>query len=271
VSTADPLDDTVEADDPDGPVHLVDLTDEEVAVLAGRDGIVVLPYLNGLPAGQRDVATATAYRGLVARGMLEAPTPEQARQAERDAVSDDTASVAYPVTMPENLAHLLSLRAGADRVVCAAVSTALGQHFSYAHVVADVALLEEVTGTGLHRFSLLDADRLANRIGTWVLHPEATPGHGDEVVQLPTGGDDDPTPPDELLERLGSTLVRADVVVRQADDDGEPELVGLFSGPAGTYVSVTAFGSRAPVVIRPTTPAEVEEQLAARVRDGGPT
>lgn len=250
--------------DPDGPVHLVDLTDEEVAVLAGRESVVVLPYLSSLPAESRDVATATAYRGLVARGMLEAPTPQEVREAERTALREDT-GVAYPVTMPENLAHLLSLRAGAGSIVCAAVSTALGQHFSYAHIVDDVALLEEVTGTGLHRFFLLDAERLPGQVGSWVLHPEATPGRGDEVIRLPGAADDDPTPPDDLLERLGASLVRADVVVRSVDDGGHPELVGVFSGPEGTYVSVSTFGSNAPVVIRPTTSDDVAALLAARV------
>lgn len=270
MSTTAPVGDATEARHADGPVHLVDLTDEEVVVLAGTAGVAVLPHLNALPAEHRDVATGTAYRGLVARGILEAPTPQQARDAERAAVRDDSASTEYPVSMPESLAHLLRLRAGAGTVVCVAVSSALAQEFCYAHVVDDVVLLEEVTGTGLHRFSLLEADDLAGQVRRWALHPEAVPGEGDEIVQLPGGADDDPTPPDELLERLGAALVRADVVVRRADDEGQPELVGVFSGPAGTYICTTAFGSRAPVVIRPTTPDDVEEQLAARVHTGWP-
>lgn len=238
-------------------VDLVDLTDEEVAVLATTDGPVVLPYLGTLDDAQVATATTTAYRSLVARGLLTAPTPQEAREAARTSTAHGEERVAYPVRMPETLAHLLHLRAGASTVVCVSVATALGAEYRYAHVVDDVALVEEVTGTGLHRFSLVDTADLPPLVETWVLHPEATPGTGEEIVQLPAPqGDPDPTPPDELLERLGTALVRADLVVRRVGDD-EPELLGVFSGPSGTWTSRSRFGSAAPVVIRPATPDDV--------------
>jgi hypothetical protein len=246
-------------------VPVLDLTDEEIAVLATTDGPVVLPYLAGLDPEQARTATTTAYRSLVARGLLEAPTPQQAREAEREAVASGEGRVAYPVRMPEHLSHVLALRAGASAVVCVAVSTALGQEFRYAHVVEDVVLVEEVTTTGLHRLGLLGLTDLPARLAAWVLHPEAVAGTGEEIVQLPGGEDDDPTPPDELLERLGAALVRADVVVRRAGDGGPGDLLGVFSGPGGTYASRTRHGSRTPVVIRPASPDEVRASLAALV------
>lgn len=246
-------------------VPVLDLTDEEIAVLATTEGPVVLPYLSGLDTEQARTATTTAYRSLVARGLLEAPTPQQAREAEREAVASGEGQVAYPVRMPEFLSQVLTLRAGAPTVVCVAVSTALGQEFRYAHVVEDVVLVEEVTATGLHRLALLGLAELPPRLEQWVLHPEAVAGRGEEVVRLPGGEDDDPTPPDELLERLGASLVRADVVVRRAGDGGPGELVGVFSGPEGTYLSRTRHGSAAPVVIRPATPDEVRAALTALV------
>ncbi|MFC5997120.1 hypothetical protein ACFP6A_00030 [Quadrisphaera sp. GCM10027208] len=242
-------------------VALVDLTDEEVAVLATADGPVVLPYLGTLDDEQVATATTTAYRSLVARGLLTAPTPQEAREAARTSTARGEERVGYPVQMPETLAHLLRLRAGASTVVCVSVATALGAEYRYAHVVDDVVLVEEVTGTGLHRFSLVDVADLPTIVQGWVLHPEATPGTGEEIVQLPQRqGEPDPTPPDELLERLGSALVRADLVVRRAGDHS-PELVGVFSGPSGTWTSRSRFGSAAPVVIRPATPDDVRDHV----------
>ena len=243
------------------PVPVLDLTDEEVAVLATTEGPVVLPYLGTLEAEERLTATRTAYRSLVARGLLETPTPEQAREAEREALTTGEDVVAYPVRMPEELARVLTLRAGAGAVVCCALTTALGQEYRYAHVVEDVVLLEEVTATGLHRLALLDGAGLADHVAGWVLHPEAVPGAGEDVVQL-VSPDDDPTPPDELLEQLGAAMLRADLVVRVAGDGGSADLLGVFSGPAGTWSSRVSAGSRAPVVIRPASPDEVRGTVA---------
>jgi hypothetical protein len=246
-------------------VELLDLTDEEVAVLATTDGPVVFPYLGTLSEEQAQTATTTAYRSLVARGLLTAPTPQQAREAARTATASGEEQVAYPVEMPEELANLLALRTAAPTVVCLSITTALGPDYRYAHVVEDVALLEEVTGTGLHRFSLVEAADLEALLTGWVLHPEATAGSGEEVVQLPAADDEpDPTPPDELLEALGAALVRADLIVRTAGDD-RPELVGVFSGPGGTWTSRSELGSRRPVVIRPSDPDEVRRMVRALV------
>ncbi|NHC14803.1 hypothetical protein [Motilibacter deserti] len=246
------------------PVPVLDLTDEEVAVLATTEGPVVLPYLGTLEPDERLTATRTAYRSLVARGLLEAPTPQQVLDAEREARTTGEDVAAYPVRMPEELARVLTLRAGASAVVCCALTTALGQEYRYAHVVEDVVLLEEVTPTGLHRLALLDAAALTEHVAGWVLHPEATPGAGEEVVQL-VSADDDPTPPDELLAALGASMLRADLVVRAAGDGGAADLLGVFSGPAGTWSSRVTAGSRAPVVIRPVAPEDVRAAVAELV------
>lgn len=244
------------------PVAVLDLTDEELAVLATTEGAVVFPHLSELPEEAQRVAKDTAYRSLIAHGLLEAPSPSQVQQAEREALGTADGQVAYPVRMAEELARMLTLRAQATMVVCCARTTALGQEYRYAHVVAGVVLLETVTSTGLHRMSLLAEQDLLAHVRTWVLHPEATPGSGEDVIQL-VGAGEDPTPPDELLDRLGAALLRADLVVRTADDEGGADLLGVFSGPAGTWSCRTAAGAAGPVVIRPSSPEGVLTELRA--------
>jgi hypothetical protein len=225
------------------------LTDEELAILAGPGGVVVSPYLATLAEADREVATRTAYRGLLARGIVDPPTVE----ALAAAVGEPTVEL----QVREDVLSLVTLRRGASAVVCVARSTVVGQDFWYAHVVRDVVLVEQVTTDGRHRFALAGVDALADLLLDAVVHPETGDGLGPEIAV-----DDPAEPPLEVVEALGHALVRSDVVVRTADDR-EPELLGLFTGPGGAWVLAAEAGSGAPVVASPTT----REALDARVRD----
>ena len=107
----------------------------------------------------------------------------------------------------DDVRSVVALREGAQLVVAVARTTAPAQDFWYAYVVDDVVLLEEVGADGLHRFALAaaaDPPALVPR-------PPCTPTPG-----TPRGSrcrwavePGDPTPPDELLERLGSAILRA--------------------------------------------------------------
>ena len=101
-------------------------------------------------------------------------------------------------------------------------------------MVDDVVLLEEVSGDGLHRFALANAADLADLTAEASVHPDAGDAEGAPVAILTEPGD--PTPPDELLERLGSAILRSDVLVRYVGD-AEPVLLGLFTGPAGSWMT----------------------------------
>jgi len=81
------------------PVAVLDLTDEELAVLATTEGAVVFPHLSELPQQAQRVAKDTAYRSLIAHGLLEAPSPSQVQQAECEALGTADGQVAYPVRM----------------------------------------------------------------------------------------------------------------------------------------------------------------------------
>ena len=225
------------------------LTDEELAILAGPGGLVVSPYLATLADADREVALRTAYRGLLARGVVDPPTVE----ALAAAVGEPTVEL----QVREDVLSLVTLRRGAAATVCVARTTVLGQDYWYAHVVCDVVLVEQVTTDGQHRFSLAAADVLGDLLVDAVTHPETGDGTG-PAIELT----DPAEPPDAVVESLGHALVRADVVVRTADDR-EPELLGLFTGPGGAGVLSAAAGSGSAVVATPTTRAVLD----ARVHD----
>lgn len=225
------------------------LTDEELAILAGPGGLVVSPYLATLAEADREVALRTAYRGLLARGVVDPPTVE----ALAAAVGEPTVEL----QVREDVLSLVTLRRGASAVVCVARSTVVGQDFWYAHVVRDVVLVEQVSTDGQHRFSLAPADALGDLLLDAVMHPETGDGAGPEIEVV-----DPSDPPVEVVEALGHALVRSDVVVR-TPDDREPELLGLFTGPGGAWVLDARAGSGSAVVASPTSRAELD----VRVRD----
>ena len=116
----------------------------------------------------------------------------------------------------------------------------MGQDFWYAHVVAEVVLLEEVGATGLHRFALGHARDLPVLLRRAALHPDAVDGEGDDV-ELPVAPDAEA--PAELVDRIGRAYLRADVMVvvrRPGEVVDRPELTGLFTGPLGSWSIVAS-------------------------------
>jgi hypothetical protein len=210
------------------PVAVEVLTDEELSVLAEPGSIVVMPFLSEVAEPQREAVRRTAYRSLLARGVVDPPTPE----ATSAALARGDGHVELMVR--EDVRSVVALRAAARMVVAVARTTVATQDFWYAHVVDDVAVLEEVSGDGLHRFALAAADDLAALAVAAAVHPEAGDASGDPVRLDAEEGD--PTPPDELLERLGASIVRSDVVVRHVGD-ADPPLLGVFSGPQGSWLT----------------------------------
>lgn len=214
------------------PVHLLDLTDEELVGLDGPgDSVVVMPYWDTLPAAHRDVAVVTAYRGLVARGLVSAPDDEAARQAQRAAAATGQKRVELDVTMTEELSQVLSLRRLAGTVVCAQRTLADSQQWRYLHVLDEDLALEELVGpTGLHRFSLLRPQDVAAALLHWL---------------IPTGCDDEDGPTQvldpreaasgaadgDLLDLLPQAQVLGDVVVRRVGSSEPPALLGTFAAP----------------------------------------
>lgn len=230
--------------DPRAPVPVEVLTDEELAILAGPGGLVVNPYLAELPEAEREVALRTAYRGLLARGIVDPPTAE----ALAAAVGEPTVEL----QVRQDVLSVVTLRRGAGATVCVARTTVLGQDYWYAHVVRDVVLIEQVSTDGQHRFALAAADTLGDLLLAAAVHEETTDGTGPEIELT-----DPAEPPTEVVEQLGSALVRTDVVVRTVDDR-EPELLGLFTGPGGAWALSAQAASGGPVTARPLTRAALD-------------
>ncbi len=229
------------------------LTDEELSVLASPESLVVLPFLDQVTDdAEREVARRTAYRSLLARGIVDPPSPE----ATSAAIARGDGHVELMVR--DDVRSVVALREGARLVLAVARTTVAAQDFWYAHVVDDVVLLEEVSSDGLHRFALADAADLPELAADASVHPDAGDAQGDPVPLDTEPGD--PTPPDALLERLGSAILRSDVLVRYVGDT-EPVLLGLFTGPAGSWVTRAQRGTP------PVTVPSAAEAARAAVRD----
>ena len=242
---------------------LVDLTDEELAALDGPPvGIVVSPYLEELEPAARDVAVVTAFRSLVARGLVLAPTPEQAAAAARAAVTAGEELAAVDVEMAEVLSQVLTLRRVAARVVCVQRTTGGSRAWRYLHRVDDEITLDElVEPTGLHRYALVATATLLDVLIDWVV-PDGVDGPDGPEVALDASAAADGRPGDALLERLAGAHVLADVTVRSRDDAGPCLLLGTFAGPDGLHLSTTAFGTGGQVRLRPVSRRTLRAALA---------
>jgi hypothetical protein len=237
-------------------VALEILTDEELAILAGPGGIAVSPYLETLAEGEREAVTRTAYRGLLARGIVDPPTPEAT------AAALGSGETTVELMVRQDVLTVVTLRRSARSVVALARTTAVAQDFWYAHVVDDVTLIEEVSGDGLHRFALCRTRDLPGRVVDAAVHPDTGDATGEPVEMTARPGD--PTPPDEVVERLGESLLRTDLVVRTADDEHAP-LLGIFTGPGGAWCSVVRADSGGPVLVEPCTAEDVRRRVRAEV------
>lgn len=229
-------------------VDLDVLTDEELEVLQAQDPLVVRPHLAALPEPERAPTLRTAYRGLVARGILDP----------RTGGGPDAATEPPTTTMQvrDDVHAIVTLRRGASAVVCVARTTATDQDFWYAHVAEDVVLVERVSTDGLHRFGLAPAAVLGDLLLDASTHPETADGTGPTTTIT-----DHTDPPDEVLQRLGSAVLRADVVVR-VPGDRRPVLTGLFTGPGGAWQLTTRLDDGEPTTVSRTT----REALTALVR-----
>lgn len=228
------------------------LTDEELTVLTSGPGVVVTPYLDTVAEDARDAVRRTAFRGLVARGLVDLPAAADAGPGGEILVREDVRSA-------------MTLREAA-RTVIAVGRTAPGtQDFWYAHLVAEVVLLEEVGPDGLHRFALAHAGDLPDLLVAAAIASDAADGVGEPVHLDAEAG---AAAPPGLVERLGESHLRADVVkvgagpVTAPARSHQPVLTGVWTGPRGSW-SVVADPATATVSAHPRT----VQQLADRLRD----
>jgi hypothetical protein len=205
-------------------------------VLARPDALAVAPYLHELGAEQRHTATRTAYRGLLARGIVDPPsaTALAAARAAADGRID------LPVR--EDVRSVVTLREAAQLVVAVARTTSSTRDYWYAYLVQEVVLLEQVSSDGIHRFALGRRDQLLDLVAAAAMHPNSGDAIG-HAVAMPAAADD--PPPTPILGQLGQSLLRADLVVRHPGEQHAGTL-GLFTGPRGSWL-VTGQGGATPM------------------------
>jgi hypothetical protein len=236
-----------------GPVFVDVLTDEELSVVARPGPLPVMPFLADLEEPARETARRTAYRSLIARGIVDPPTPEAIAAA--TALRDGSVEL----MIRNDIRSVIALREAAQVIVAVARTAAASQDFWYAHLVDDVVLLEEVSRDGMHRFALAGADRLGDLAVGAAVHPDAADGAGPTITVDAEEGDT--MPPDALLERLGAAFVRADVIVRRPQDT-EPPAFAVLSGPEGSWCIETG---PQPLSAEPLTADAARERVAEAV------
>ncbi|GHE12139.1 hypothetical protein [Streptomyces alanosinicus] len=254
-----------------GTQPLIRLTDEELAVLdpSGLDDVVApAPHLATLSAEQREWVLATALRSLVSRGAVEV-----ANIAELDAVlrsegteSPLTADVDMRVTPEVSMA--LTLRRTAARALAVEQQTSGGSVTAFVFVHSpELMLIEQVTGGGMHIFTLTGTARDAARIVQALVDPFGTAGRDGDALRL----DPSALTTDTVDGRLASVIDRALVVsqlIVLADAPG-PLLTAYATDREVWTVSVDS--PHAPTGI--TAQAVSERTLEQRIIDliGQPT
>ena len=247
------------------------LTDEELAVLDDTvpddaAPVSVRPCFDELSRRHQDVARQVAFRGLLARGIVDPPSPI-AVAAAADSGGGPYARV--DVLVRQDVQSLIALRRGATLMVALARTTSAGQDYWYGYLinhpidgtVDDLALVEEVSDAGLHRFSLLHAGQLLDLLVETAVHPEAVDATGAPVA-MPDGPPSGPPPP--ILQTLGQAFLRVDAVVRYQGRVVAP-MVSLYTGPAGSWL-VQHRGTESSVAF-PMRAHELREHLRATVRE----
>ena len=203
------------------------LTDAELAVLARprtRTGPrPVMPVWARLDPDRRLAAARDARASLVARRLLD-PDARARCDVRRD------------------LRSVLVLREAATAVVAVARVTTAGCDHWYAHLVGDVALLEQVGDDGTHRFALTAAVTLPTLVAAAVLHP---------LAAGPTAAR-----PDDQTDWL-----RADLELR---GPGPTRRLAWLSGPGGTW---PVRPGRTRCCGAPIGPADVRRLLADTLAD----
>lgn len=255
----------------EAPGALPVLTDEELWLLDGGQGPAVLPVLDGWSAAQRERTAGTALRGLIARGLVEIPVLPPGDRVRH------LPSVRVNALLADPVAHLLDLRRAAPVLVGLRRTTTAAGPVGATHVVEldylyrgeSGWLREHVGAGGLHHFDLLVAGQLADLLAARCLAPGAAPGSGRHRLpaaaaagavasgSLGRGG----AVPRSLLDRLAAATLAVDVTVAR-DGRPEPDLLGVLSGPTGTFLLRSRFGTGDPVRVDGVSPTDAVADLA---------
>lgn len=247
----------------DLPRPLLDLTDEEVAVLFGEgESVVATPYLDAVPSTARPAVLHTAYRSLLARGLVRAGHGDLLEAAVDRAVERGAGRLDLDLELADDLADIVDIRDGAPVLLCLQRTLANDPVLRYAHIVGDFVLFEDVLPAGLHRFAWLARSAFAACLQAFLVPDDAADGPVAAPATLTMAAEDAP-----MLDLLGQAVVSVDATVRHVADDGPGVLLGLFLGPAGTWATRNSFGAHGEIVIEPVPAASVGAMVLQLVTD----
>ncbi|MFJ7338776.1 hypothetical protein ACIQU3_00475 [Streptomyces sp. NPDC101110] len=206
-----------------GTQPLIKLTDEELAVLdpsSLEEVVAPAPHLATLSEEQREWVLGTALRSLVSRGAVEV-----ANISELDAVlrsegthSKLTADVEMRVTPEVSMA--LTLRRTAARALAVEQQTSNGSVTAFVFVhSSELLLIEQVTGGGMHIFTLASKARDAARMVQALVDPFGTADRDGKVLQLDPSALTAETVDQKLASVIDGALVVSQLIVL-ADEPG---------------------------------------------------
>ncbi|GAA2323066.1 hypothetical protein GCM10010234_81490 [Streptomyces hawaiiensis] len=240
-----------------GTQPLIKLTDEELAVLdpsALQEVVSPTPHLSTLSEEQREWVLATALRSLVSRGAVEVANIPELDAVLRSEGTDvqRTADVDMRVTPEVSMA--LTLRRTAARAVAVEQQTSSGSVTAFVFVhSSDLLLIEQVTGGGMHIFTLASKARDAARIVQALVDPFGTADRDGKVLQLAPSALTDDTVDKRLASVIDRALVVSQLIVL-ADEPGplltayatdrEVWVVNVDSPQAPTGITAQAVSER---------------------------
>ena len=240
-----------------GTQPLIKLTDEELAVLdpsALQEVVSPTPHLSTLSEEQREWVLATALRSLVSRGEVEVANIPELDAVLRSEGTDAQSTADVDMRVTPEVSMALTLRRTAARALAVEQQTSSGSVTAFVFVhSSDLLLIEQVTGGGLHIFTLASKARDAARIVQALVDPFGTADRDGKVLQLDPSALTDDTVDKKLASVIDRALVVSQLIVL-ADEPGplltayatdrEVWVVNVDSPQASTGITAQAVSER---------------------------
>ncbi|MBX9364740.1 hypothetical protein [Streptomyces sp. WAC04114] len=240
-----------------GTQPLIKLTDEELAVLdpsALQEVVSPTPHLLTLSEEQREWVLATALRSLVSRGAVEVANIPELDAVLRSEGTDVQSTADVDMRVAPEVSMALTLRRTAARALAVEQQTSSGSVTAFVFVhSSDLLLIEQVTGGGLHIFTLASKARDAARIVQALVDPFGTADRDGKVLQLDPSALTDDTVDKKLASVIDRALVVSQLIVL-ADEPGplltayatdrEVWVVNVDSPQAPTGITAQAVSER---------------------------
>ncbi|MBP2268095.1 hypothetical protein J3A64_003559 [Pseudarthrobacter sp. PvP004] len=193
------------------------LTDEEVVALDGvqHEQLVALPWLSAQDAS-KELMCAVALRGLLAKELVYPVIFEGEAEPSR-------------LHATEEITGALTLRRSGSSVVSVERTVSTGKRWLYSYLHDDGVLLEEVDEGGLHGFTVITRDQLAQRLAEFV-DPEKAAVRD----TYPTGYTEAQFE-EHAATALADTLAASTVVAFNSDTNEFPTIT-VYTGPSGVHV-----------------------------------